>query len=109
MAHALNLVLRIKQDPVTQALLTRIIRDFSEQLQPLIEKTFRDSGVIHFARVFVIESQYMILCAEYDGPRQEYTEFFRRALSPVFRTLLSLVDGAPDVADSNGFWEFRRP
>ncbi len=110
MAYALNLVLEIRQDQATQEKLSTIVRTFSERLQPEIEKVFRQSGVIHFARVFVIDRKYLVVIAEYDGPRQEYTEFFRRALSPVFEIFFSIAKGVPDDVTDNAqaFFDFVR-
>ena len=42
MAHALNLVLKLKQDQDTQAKLQELKKVFATQVQPAIEKALRD-------------------------------------------------------------------
>ncbi|MBR0880675.1 hypothetical protein ABIF65_002965 [Bradyrhizobium japonicum] len=111
MAHALNLVIPIGQDQHTQAKLRALENAFSETFQPLMDKAFRDSSVIHFARVFVIDDKYLVLVAEYDGPSQDYVNLFRRALGSVFRELFSMIDGrhGDDVLNGpNALSEFVR-
>jgi hypothetical protein len=109
MANALNLAITIGQDEFTQARLRALASTFSSTLQPLVDKVFRDSLVIHFARIFVIDNKYLVLVAEYDGPGQEYTEVFRRALGPLFSALFSIAEGVQNsddmLRDANVFWE----
>ena len=106
MAHALNLVLRIKQDDLTRRRLGSLKSTFADLLQPQMDNVFRQSEVIHFARIIVIDDQYVVVIAEYDGAIAEYTEFFRRALPNVFRELFSIAEGLPDWndLDANAFF-----
>jgi hypothetical protein len=106
--HALNLTLPIKQDAETQAKLKQLIAIFADKVQPAIERALQESHIVHFARVVVIDNKYIQVITEYEGPHQEYTEFFRRALTPVFAQIFSLADGAPDASDTNAFWEFSK-
>jgi hypothetical protein len=107
MPHALNLVLRIKQDQSTQALLQTLKSKFSDEIQPHLDKVLRDSKIMHFARIFVIDDKYIVLVAEYDGDYNEYSEFFRVALPQVFKVLFSLAEGAPpwEGLDPQSFFE----
>ena len=108
MTHALNLTLPIKQDPETQAKLANLEAIFAEKVQPAIDAALRKSKLVHFARVVVIDNKYIQVITEYEGPHQEYTEFFRRELTPVFGAIFSLAEGVPDVSNANAFWEFSR-
>jgi hypothetical protein len=108
MTHALNLTLPIKQDAATQAKLKHLADIFATQVQPVIETALRESKLVHFARVLVIDNKYIQVITEYDGPHQEYTEFFRRKLQPIFAAIFELADGMPDVSDTNAFWEFTK-
>jgi hypothetical protein len=108
MTHALNLTLPIKQDADTQAKLQNLVDIFETQVQPAIESALQQSHIVHFARVVVIDNKYIQVITEYEGPHQEYTEFFRRALAPVFGAIFALAEGAPDVNDTNAFWEYSK-
>jgi hypothetical protein len=108
MTHALNLTLAIKQDAETQAKLAQLAEIFPTQVQPLIDAALRESKIVHFARVVVIDNKYIQVITEYEGSHQEYTEFFRRKLTPVFAQIFSLADAVPDVTDSNAFFEFSK-
>jgi hypothetical protein len=108
MTHALNLTLPIKQDAETLAKLQHLAEIFPTQVQPVIEAALKKSRIVHFARVVVIDNKYIQVITEYEGPHQEYTEFFRRELTPIFAAIFSLADGLPDVTDTNAFWEFSR-
>jgi hypothetical protein len=111
MAHALNLTLRIKQDPDTQKRLAYIASIFRTQIQPKIDKALRDSQIVHFARVLVIDNKYLQVITEYDGSHTDYTEFFRKQLPDVFGMLFSLAENAPPPSamnDSNAFFEFSK-
>ena len=66
----------------------------------------KKSKLVHFARVLVIDNKYIQVITEYEGDHQEYTEFFRRELEPVFAAIFALADGKPDVADPNAFWDY---
>lgn len=111
MAHALNLTLKIKQDPETLARLAHIAEVFPTQIQPKIDAALRESGTVHFARVLVIENKYLQVITEYDGDHQDYTEFFRTKLPDVFGLLFGLAENAPDpaaMADKKAFFEFSK-
>lgn len=108
MTHALNLTLPIKQDAATQAKLDHLKAIFADQVQPKIEAALRESKLVHFARVIVIDDKYIQVITEYEGPHQEYTEFFRRALTPIFAAIFELAEGVPDVSNTNEFWEFSK-
>jgi hypothetical protein len=111
MAHALNLVMRIKQDAETQKKLAYIASIFPTEIQPLMEKTFSESGIMHFARVLIIDNMYIAIIAEYDGDYRDYSEFFRRALPSVFTLLFSLAENPPPpdlMDDQTHFWQFTK-
>ena len=106
MTHALNLTLPIKQDPETLAKLQELKAVFADHVQEPIAEALRASKLVHFARVVVIEDKYIQVITEYEGSHQEYTEFFRRALTPIFAKIFELAEGAPNVEDTAAFWEF---
>ncbi|CTQ51676.1 hypothetical protein LP7551_00188 [Roseibium album] len=109
MTHPLTLTLKIKQDPETLAALEALKENFAEQIQPKIDEALRASKLVHFARVAVIgDNDYIQVITEYDGDHFEYTEFFRRALTPIFAKIFSLADGVPDVQDPTAFFEFSK-
>jgi hypothetical protein len=108
MTHALTLTLPIKQDADTQAKLQQLAAIFTEKVQPAIEAALQQSHIVHFARVVVIDNKYIQVITEYEGPHQEYTEFFRRSLTPVFAAIFALAADAPDVSDTNAFWEYSK-
>jgi hypothetical protein len=108
MTHALTLTLPIKQDPATQNKLAALAANFTDHVQPAIAAALKKSQIVHFARVVVIENKYIQVITEYEGDHQEYTEFFRRELSPVFAAIFDLADGAPDVKDPNTFWKYAK-
>ena len=91
----MTLTLPIKQDPATQPkwLLGASFTERSSRDRGGLKK----SRIVQFARVVVIENKYVQVITEYEGPHQEYTEFFRRELTPVFGAIFELADGAPDV------------
>ena len=53
------------------------------------------SEVVHFARVLVIDDEYLQVLTEFDGDSMAYTEFSEHELGAVFREIVSLVEGAP--------------
>ncbi|WP_426420330.1 hypothetical protein [Bradyrhizobium genosp. A] len=111
MAHALNLTLRIKQDPDTLKRLAYIGSIFTTQIQPKIDAALRKSQIVHFARVLVIDNKYLQVITEYDGPHTDYTEFFRTELPDVFAMLFSLAENAPGpeaMQDPDKFFEFSK-
>jgi hypothetical protein len=111
MAHALNLTLRIKQDPDTLKRLAEIAAIFPTKIQPKIDAALRKSQTVHFARVLVIENKYLQVLTEYDGAHADYTEFFRKELPDVFAMLFSLAENPPPpeaMQDANKFFEFSK-
>ena len=108
MTHALNLTLPIRQDPETLQKLQWLKTNFESEIQGKIAEALKASRLVHFARVVVIDDKYIQVITEYEGPHQEYTEFFRRALTPVFAAIFSLAADAPDANDANAFWEYAK-
>src|SRR4029077_9093448 len=76
-------------------------------IQPAMDKALRDSKVVHFARVVVIDDKYLQVITEYDGDHKEYTEFFRKALPQEFKALFALAEGAPpwEELDQQSFFD----
>jgi hypothetical protein len=111
MAHALNLTLKIKQDPATLQRLANIKAIFADQLQPKINDALRTSKIVHFARVLVIDDKYLQVITEFDGSQADYTEFFRRKLPDVFAALFSLAENPPTpdmLTNPDKFFEFSK-
>jgi hypothetical protein len=111
MAHALNLTLRIKQDPETLQRLAYIAQIFRTKIQPQIDDALRESQIVHFARVLVIDNKYLQVLTEYDGDHKAYTEFFRTKLPDVFAMLFSLAEDAPPpeaLNDADAFFKFSK-
>ena len=109
MTHAPNLTLPIKQDAETLAKLRNLEASFTEKVQPAIAAALKQSRIVHFARVVVIDDKYIQVITEYEGTHQEYTEFFRRALTPIFAAIFSLADTSGlDINDPNAFFEFSK-
>lgn len=111
MAHALNLTFKIRQDETAKATLAKVKADFATKIQPMIDAALRESEVVHFARVLVIDDLYLQVLTEYDGDHKAYTDFFREKLPQVFGLLFSLAETPIDPAaleDSNKFFEFSK-
>jgi len=111
MAHALNFVIPIKQDPETLGRLAQLESVFSQQIQQKIDETLQKSGIVHFARLFVIDHKYLLVITEYDGDDFAYTEFFRNELKDVFGLLFSLSGKAPPlevIENEDKFREFAK-
>jgi hypothetical protein len=111
MATALNMTMRLKQDPATKAKLAGMKAVFAEKIQPHLDQALRGSQIVHYARVLVIDDQYIQVITEFDGDKQVYTDFFRQALPDVFAAIFDLVDGAPPWAELNDrdtFYAFSR-
>ena len=106
MTHALNLTLPLKQDPESQKALAHLAEIFTTEVQPKIDAELRNSRIVHFARVVVIDNKYIQVITEYEGSHEEYTEWFRDKLTPVFGAIFGLAEGAPDVDDPAGFWNY---
>jgi hypothetical protein len=101
MATALNLTLKIKQDPETIAELTKIKENFAVKIQPEIDKALREYDGVHYARVLVIDDLYIQVLTEFDGDKEVYTDFFRERLPSVFAAIFSLGEGMPSWEDLN--------
>jgi hypothetical protein len=110
MAHALNLTLPLKQDMETQKKLETMKATFADHIQPKIDRALRESKIVHFARVLVIDNKYIQVITEYDRGHKEYTDFFRIELPEVFAAIFSMVEGAPDweSMDEMTFLEFSK-
>lgn len=108
MTHALNLTLPLKQDAASQAELAKLEKRFAAEIQPAIEAALKKSKLVHFARVLVIDNKYIQVITEYEGDHQEYTEFFRKELTPVFAAIFGLAAGAPPANNPQSFWEFSK-
>ncbi len=111
MAHALNLTMKIRQDSATQAKLAKIAAMFPSQIQPKIDAALRQSQIVHFARVLVIDNLYLQVITEYDGEHRAYTDFFLQQLPDVFGMLFSLADPPPPesaINDPEAFWKFSK-
>jgi hypothetical protein len=106
MTHALNLTLPLKQDAASQAELAKLEKRFAAEIQPHIEAALKKSKLVHFARVLVIDNKYIQVITEYEGDHQEYTEFFRKELTPVFAAIFGLAADTPSAGDAQKFWEY---
>ena len=110
MATALNMTMKLKQDPASQAKLKAMKEHFEGDIQPAIDSALRESEIVHFARVLVIDDRYIQVITEFDGDAQVYTDFFREALPDVFKAIFELVEGAPPwdelKDDPDAFFEF---
>jgi hypothetical protein len=108
MTSALNLTLKIKQTPDTLAKLQQLKDGFAHGIQQRIDAALRDSEIVHFARVLVIDDLYIQVLTEYDGDKEDYTEFFRLKLLDVFARVFSLAENAPTEAQLNSEEEFHK-
>lgn len=111
MITALNMTVPLKQDAESQAKLQAMKAGFADHIQPAIDEALRRSGIVHFARVLVIDDKYLQVLTEFDGDPLEYTEFFRRNLQPVFRAIFDLVEGAPawdELNNADAFFELSK-
>jgi hypothetical protein len=106
--HALNLVLPLKQDEATRAALAKLEEDFPGEIQKIIGDKLRESKLVHFARVLVIGMDYICVFTEYEGDHKEYTEFFRRELTPIFAKIFALAKDAPSADDPAKFFEYAK-
>ncbi len=108
MAIALNLTMPLKQDEETRQKLEEFAATAADTVQPLIDAALRDSEIVHFARLLVIDGRWAQVITEFDGDPVEYSEFFRLKLGPVFEFLFSLVEGAPPWDVLNDPDEFQK-
>ncbi len=109
MATALNMTMKLKQDAASQAKLAGLGAVFAQKVQPAIDAALRQSQIVHYARVLVIDNQYIQVITEFDGDGVVYTEFFRKALPDVFKAIFELVEGAPawdELNDRDAFHKF---
>jgi len=111
MATALNMTMRLKQDPQSLAKLAQLKAIFPDHVQPFMDEKLRVSQIVHYARVLVIEDKYIQVITEFDGDKQVYTDFFRVALPDVFKAIFELVEGAPpwdELNDRDTFYAFAK-
>jgi hypothetical protein len=111
MAHALNLTLKLKQDPQSRQALQELKAAFATTVQPAIDQVLRKSKLVHFARVVVIDDLYIQVLTEYDGEQQAYTNFFLKELPTIFQTVFALAEGAPSwdkLSKPDEFYKFSR-
>jgi hypothetical protein len=101
MPHALNFAIKIKRDLKTFQRLEKLEADFPNGIQQKIDAALRESNLVHFARVVVIDNAYLMVITEYDDDPMAYTEFFRQKLPDVFALLFSFaeVPPTPDVLE----------
>jgi len=108
-ATALNMTMKLKQDPESQKKLQELKSIFPTVAQPMMDKALRNSQMVHFARVLVIDDKYIQVITEFDGDKKVYTDFFRMALPVVFEKIFELVEGAPswnELNDRDKFYAF---
>jgi hypothetical protein len=111
MATALNMTMKLKQDPASLQKLQTLKAVFTKVVQPVMEQAMRQSQLIHFARVLVIDDKYIQVLTEFDGDKVVYTDFFRQALPDVFKAIFELVEGAPawdDLNHRDSFYAFSK-
>jgi hypothetical protein len=114
MAIALNLTVPLKQDPQSQEALQQLLGStFTETIQDPLDKALSASRLVHFARLVIIEEnqrpRYLQVLTEFDGEPMDYTEFFRKSLGPVFKSIFALAEGAPPWEELNtpdGFLDY---
>jgi hypothetical protein len=111
MATALNMTMPLKQDPESQAKLASLAEHFASGPQKLVDAALAKSEIVHYARFLVIDNKYIQVLTEFDGEKEEYTEFFRKELTEVFRLVFSLVEGVPpweEINDPDTFFKVAR-
>lgn len=111
MPHALNFAIKIKQDADTLNRLQKLEADFPKGIQQKIDAALRESQLVHFARVVVIDNKFLMVITEYDGDPMEYTEFFRQKLPDVFGLLFSFAENPPSkeaLGDPDAFFELAK-
>ena len=108
MTTALNMTMKLKQDAASQAKLAGLKAAFAEKVQPAIDKALGDSQLVHYARVLVIDNQYIQVITEFDGDGEVYTDFFRQALPDIFKAIFELVEDAPSWDELNDRDTFHR-
>jgi hypothetical protein len=109
MPIALNLTLPLKQDAATQQKLAAFATAFADHVQPRMDQALRESELVHFARVYVIENRWLLILTEYDGDPIVYSEFFRTELTDIFKYVLTLVEDAPaweEIDNDVRFFEY---
>ncbi len=109
MTSALNMTMPIKQDAATLAKLEHIKKVFATHVQPQIDKALRESQIVHYARVLITpDNRWIQVITEFDGPKDVYTEWFRKNLPTVFETIFSVVEGVPPWEELNNEAAFYR-
>jgi hypothetical protein len=113
MAIALNLTVPLKQDPQSQEGLTQLANSFTETIQGPLDEALAASRIVHFARLLLIEEnqrwRYLQVLTEFDGHPMDYTEFFRKRLGEMFKSIFALAEGAPPWEELNtpdGFLDY---
>lgn len=111
MTNALNFTLKLKQDPATKAALQHVKAVFATEIQPAIEDALAKSEIVHYARILIIDDQFIQVLTEFDGDKKVYTTFFLKALPKVFETIFSLGEGLPpweELRDEDRFYEIAK-
>lgn len=111
MATALNMTMKLKQDPASQKQLQGLKAAFADHVQAGMDAALRGSEIVHYARVLVIDDLYIQVITEFDGDKEVYTDFFRKALPGVFEKIFALVEGAPawaELDDPAEFYKFSK-
>jgi hypothetical protein len=101
MASALNMTMKLKQDEATRQRLADLKTHFATTVQAVIDTALKESETVHYARVLIIDDLYIQVLTEFDGSKEDYTEFFRLKLQPVFKAIFSLVEGVPSWDEMN--------
>ena len=112
MITALNMTMPIKQDAETQQELKKLKAIFADHVQPKIDEALKKSELVHFARVLVIDDKYIQVITEFDGDKENYTEFFRTELNEVFKAIFALLRANRDgsmLFEKVKSWEPREP
>jgi hypothetical protein len=111
MATALNMTMKLKQDAQSRQQLAELKRNFATAIQPAIDAVFKESEIVHYARLLVVDDRYIQVLTEFDGSADEYTEFFRLKLPNVFKAIFALVEGVPpwdELNDRDTFFRVAR-
>src|SRR5262249_19455149 len=97
--NMLNATLPLKQDPASQAKIKEFAARFKDDISPKVWEVLKKSRMVHYARFTVIQeagvAKYVQILTEYDTDFITYSQFFADNLGDFFRTVFSLVEGAP--------------
>ncbi len=94
----LNATLPLKQDSASQKKLAEFAAEFETKWLPEVWGVLKRSQMVHYARFVVIDNKYLQILTEYDTDFLTYSAFFAKNLPVFFRTVFSLVEGAPAPA-----------